>query len=87
MTNVDEFWFEDEADEDEGEFWSRKPSYVETSKSIVKSGHLKVFQQRMGYFEEIRSWFDWVGEDLTPQPREDEVVMFKNFFLAHPDGD
>jgi hypothetical protein len=41
----------------------------------------------MGYFEEIRSWFDWVGEDLTPQPREDEVVMFKNFFLAHPDGD
>jgi hypothetical protein len=43
MTNVDEFWFEDEADEDEGEFWSRKPSYVETSKSIVKSGHLKVF--------------------------------------------
>lgn len=41
----------------------------------------------MGYFEEIRSWFGWVGEDLTPQLREDEVVMFKNFFLAHPDGD
>jgi hypothetical protein len=43
MTDVDEFWFEDEVDEDEGKFWSRKPSYVETSKSIVKSGHLKVF--------------------------------------------
>lgn len=43
-SNDEESSFEEEVDEDNGEFCPRKPSYVNIGKLMIKSGHLKTLK-------------------------------------------
>ena len=42
-----------------------------------------VMMKKLGYFGEAESKrVRFAGEEVVPQPREDEVVVFKSFFRA-----
>jgi hypothetical protein len=72
-TTVDPF--EDCADidieEDSTIIRPTKPSHVDFGKSKTKDGNIDV-RNRFGYIE----WVRLGGEDLAPEPKEDEVVVF-----------
>jgi hypothetical protein len=59
-----------------------KPSHIEFGKSTIKTEDL-VLMKKLGYFgknddELIR----FAGDEVVPEPRNDEVVVFKSFFRA-----
>jgi hypothetical protein len=57
-----------------------KPSHVDVDKSKIKGGDIEVLN-RYGYIDNV----DWVwlgGDDLVPNRREDEVVVFRSFLKA-----
>jgi hypothetical protein len=68
---------------DDGILSPSKPSHIKFGKSIVKAKYL-ILIKKLGYFgkknddELIR--FD--GDEVILEPRDDEVVVFKNFFRA-----
>jgi hypothetical protein len=42
-----------------------------------------VMMRKLGYFGEAESKFvRFAGEEIIPEPKEDEVVVFKSFFRA-----
>jgi hypothetical protein len=42
-----------------------------------------VMMKKLGYFGEDESkLIRFAGEEVTPEPKEDEVVVFKSFFMA-----
>jgi hypothetical protein len=42
-----------------------------------------VTMMKLGYFGEAESKFVWfAGEEVIPDPKDDEVVVFKSFFTA-----
>jgi hypothetical protein len=57
-----------------------KLSHVDFNKSKIKGGHNEVLN-RLGYIDNV----DWVrlrGDELVPNPKEDEVIMFWSFLKA-----
>jgi hypothetical protein len=57
-----------------------KPSHVDFGKSKINGGHIEVLNH-FGYIDNV----DWVrlgGDDLVPNLKEDEVVMFQSFLKA-----
>jgi hypothetical protein len=59
-----------------------KPSHLEFGKSTVTEGDMSKLMN-LGYFSEAKKElvrFD--GEEITPKPGKDEVVVFKSFFKA-----
>jgi hypothetical protein len=75
---------EDASDDkkDDGILSPSKPSHVEFGKSTVKAEDL-VLMKKLGYFgnnddELIR----FSGEEVVPEPRDDEIVVFKSLFRA-----
>jgi hypothetical protein len=69
-------------DEDDDILSPSKPSHIEFGKSNVKTQYL-VLMKKLGYFgknddELIR----FAGDEVVPEPRNDEVVVFKSFFRA-----
>jgi hypothetical protein len=57
-----------------------KPSHIELGKSTVKAEDL-VLMKKLGYFgknDDELIWF--VVDEVVPEPRNDEVVVFKSFF-------
>jgi hypothetical protein len=57
-----------------------KPSHIEFGKSTVKAEDL-VLMKKLRYFgknddELIR----FAGDEVVPEPRDDEVVVYKSFF-------
>jgi hypothetical protein len=59
-----------------------KPSHLEFGKSNVTADDM-VMMKKLGYFGEAEGkLICFAGEEVTPEPKEDEVVVFKSFFRA-----
>jgi hypothetical protein len=76
---------EENIDEDE-EYYSilipTKPSPLDFEKSTVSEADMPMMM-KLGYFGEAKSKLvRFTGEETTPAPKDDEVVVFKSFFRA-----
>jgi hypothetical protein len=72
---------EDEFEDEYGAMPS-KPSHLEFGKSTITEGDMAKLL-KLGYFsEDKRELIRFGGEEVTPKPEKDEVVVFKNFFKA-----
>jgi hypothetical protein len=59
-----------------------KPSHLDFEKSIVSEDD-KPMMMKLGYFgEDEGKLVRFAGEETTPVPKKDEVVVFKSFFRA-----
>jgi hypothetical protein len=59
-----------------------KPSHLDFGKSTVSEGDLPKLL-KLGYFnEEKKELIRFGGEETTPKPGKDEIVVFKSFFKA-----
>jgi hypothetical protein len=59
-----------------------KPSHLEFEKSTVIEDEMPMMM-KLGYFGEAESkLIRFAGEEVIPEPRKDEVVVFKSFFRA-----
>jgi hypothetical protein len=59
-----------------------KPSHLEFGKSTVTEGDMSKLMN-LGYFSEAKKELvRFGGEEITPKPGNDEVVVFKSFFKA-----
>jgi hypothetical protein len=59
-----------------------KPSHLEFGKSSVTADEL-VMMKKLGYFGEAEGKFiRFAGEEVIPEPKDDEVIFFKSFFRA-----
>jgi hypothetical protein len=77
---------EEEEDIDEEEDYSifipSKPSHLDFEKSTVSEADVPMMI-KLGYFGEAeRKLVRFAGEESTPAPKDDEVVVFKSFFRA-----
>jgi hypothetical protein len=73
-----------EEDEFEDEYGATpsKPSHLEFGKSTITEGDMAKLL-KLGYFsEDKRELIRFGGEEITPKPEKDEVVVFKSFFKA-----
>jgi hypothetical protein len=59
-----------------------KPSHLDFEKSTVTEADMPMMM-KLGYFREAeRKLVRFAGEETTPAPKDDEVVVFKSFFRA-----
>jgi hypothetical protein len=59
-----------------------KPSHIEFGKSTITEEDL-VVMKTLGYFgEDEVKLIRFAGEEVIPEPKEDEVVGFRSFFRA-----
>jgi hypothetical protein len=59
-----------------------KPSHLEFGKFTVTEGDMSKLM-KLGYFSEAKKELvRFGGEEITPKPEKDEVVVFKSFFKA-----
>jgi hypothetical protein len=73
---------DDEFEEDNSILSPSKPSHIEFGKSTMSAEDL-VMMKKLGYFGETESkLIRFAGEEVIPEPKEDEVVVFKSFFRA-----
>jgi hypothetical protein len=75
---------EDDSDneDDDGILSPSRPIHIEFGKSMVKAEDL-VLMKKSGYFgENDDKLVRFAGEEVIPEPRDDEVVVFKSFFRA-----
>jgi hypothetical protein len=73
---------DDEIEEDKSILSPSKLSHIEFGKSTVSAKDL-VMMKKLGYFGENESkLIRFAGEEVVPEPKEDEVVVFKSFFRA-----
>jgi hypothetical protein len=79
MTEVES---DNECEDDDSIMCPTKPSPVEFGKSTVKAEDL-IVMKKLGYFgENDDELVRFAGEEIIPEPKEDEVVVFKSFFRA-----
>jgi hypothetical protein len=77
MTEVES---DNESEDDDSILCPTKPSHVEFGRSTVKAEDL-ILMKKLGYFgENDDELVRFAGEDIIPEPKEDEVVVFKSFF-------
>jgi hypothetical protein len=77
---------EDDVDDDEEEDYSTlmpsKPSHMDFGKSTVSEADMPMMI-KLGYFGEAeKKLIRFGGEETTPTPEKDEVVVFRSFFKA-----
>jgi hypothetical protein len=71
-----------ESEDDYSSAVPSKPSHLDFGKSTISEGDLPKML-KLGYFnEEKKELVRFGGEETTPKPRKDEVVVFKSFFKA-----
>jgi hypothetical protein len=71
-----------ESEEDYSILISKKPSHLDFEKSTVSEDDMPMMM-KLGYFGEAeRKIVRFAGEETTPEPKKDEVVVFKIFFRA-----
>jgi hypothetical protein len=59
-----------------------KPSHLDFKKSTVSEADVPMMM-KLGYFGEAeKKLVRFAGEETTPTPKDDEVVVFKSFFRA-----
>jgi hypothetical protein len=67
-------------DEDDGILSPSKPRHIEFGKSIMKAEDL-VLMKKLGYFgKNDDELLRFAGDKIIPEPRDDQVVVFKSFF-------
>jgi hypothetical protein len=72
----------DESEEDYNILIPTKPSHLEFKKSAVTEDDMPMMM-KLGYFGETESkLIRYAGEEVIPEPKKDEVVVFKSFFRA-----
>jgi hypothetical protein len=57
-----------------------KPSHVEFGKFTVKAEDLVVMKKLGNFGENEDELVRFAGEEIIPEPKEDEVMVFKSFF-------
>jgi hypothetical protein len=73
---------EDESEGDYSILIPTKPSHLDFEKSTVTEDDMPMMM-KLGYFGEAESkLIRFAGEEVVPEPKKDEVVVFKNFFRA-----
>jgi hypothetical protein len=73
---------ENESEDDDSILCSTKPIHIQTGRSTVKAEDL-VLMKKLGYFgENDDELVRFAGEETIPEPKEDEVVVFRSFFRA-----
>ena len=76
---------EEDIEEDEEDYSiliPSKPSHLDFEKSTVSEADMPMMM-KLGYFGEAeRKLVRFAGEETTPAPKNDEVVVFKSFFRA-----
>ena len=73
---------ETESEDDYSSAVPSKPSHLDFRKSTISKGDLPKML-KLGYFnEEKKELVRFSGEETTPKPGKDEVVVFKSFFKA-----
>jgi hypothetical protein len=76
---------EGNADEEEIDYntvMPSKPSHLDFGKSTVSAADMPMML-KLGYFEEAeKKLIRFGGEETTPKPENDEVVVFRSFFKA-----
>jgi hypothetical protein len=73
---------DDETKEDNNILSPSKPSHIEFRKSTVTEEDL-VVMKKLGYFgEDEGKLIRFAGEEVIPELKEDEVVVFRSFFRA-----
>jgi hypothetical protein len=71
-----------ESEEDYNILFPTKPSYLDFEKSTVTEDDMPMMM-KLGYFGEVeRKLIHFAGEETIPEPKKDEVVVFKSFFRA-----
>jgi hypothetical protein len=59
-----------------------KPSHLDFGRSTVTADDM-VIMKKLGYFGEVESRLvHFASEEVVPEPKDDEVVVFKSFFRA-----
>jgi hypothetical protein len=72
----------DEEEEDYNTLIPSKPSHLDFEKSTVSEADVPMMM-KLGYFREAeKKLIRFAGEETTPDPKNDEVVVFKSFFRA-----
>jgi hypothetical protein len=73
---------EEDVEEDEEDYSiliPSKPSHLDFEKSTVSEANMPMMM-KLGYFSEAeRKLVRFAGEETTPAPKDDEVVVFKRF--------
>jgi hypothetical protein len=75
---------EENADEEEdyNTLVPSKPSHLDFEKSTVSEADVPMMM-KLGYFGETeKKLLRFAGEETIPEPKDDEVVVFKSFFKA-----
>jgi hypothetical protein len=73
---------ENESEDDDSILCPIKPNHIEFRRSTVKAEDL-VLMKKLGYFgENDEELVHFAREEMIPEPKEDEVVVFKSFFRA-----
>jgi hypothetical protein len=77
---VAEWGSENEDEEDNTILSPTKPSHIEFGESTMTTNGM-VMMKKLGYFGEAESKLvRFAGEEVIPEPKDDEVVVFKSFF-------
>jgi hypothetical protein len=72
----------DEEEEDYSTLMPAKPNHLDFGKSTVSEADMPMMI-KLGYFGEAeKKLIRFVGEETTPTPENDEVVVFKSFVRA-----
>jgi hypothetical protein len=72
----------DEEEEDYSILIPPKPSHLDFEKSTVYETDMPMMM-KLGYFGETKKkLIRFAGEETTPKPKDDEVVVYKSFFRA-----
>jgi hypothetical protein len=72
----------DEEEEDYSILIPSKPSNLDFEKSTMSEADVPMMM-KLGYFGEAeKKLIRFAGEETTPTPKDDEVVVFKSFFRA-----
>jgi hypothetical protein len=76
---------EEDVEEDEEDYSILSPSklsHLDFEKSTMSEA-VMLMMMKLGYFGEAeRKLVRFAGEETTPTPKDDEVVVFKSFFRA-----
>jgi hypothetical protein len=79
---VTEVESDNESEDDDSILCPTKPSHVEFGRSTIKAEDL-ILMKKLGYFgENDDELIHFAREETIPEPKEDEVVIFKSFFRA-----
>jgi hypothetical protein len=72
----------DEEEEDYSILIPSKPSHLDFGKSTISKADMPMMI-KLGYFREAqKKLIHFAGEEITPTPKNDEVVVFKSFFQS-----